>query len=114
MEDQRIGAGIMGTGIAQICAVAGLEVTLLDLTDEGLASAPDIDSAMRLGCKHPVGPLALADMIGLGTLLSILDTLDREFGDQKYRPAPLLRELVAAGRLGRKTKCGFYTYADVA
>ncbi|MCW5657097.1 MAG: 3-hydroxybutyryl-CoA dehydrogenase [Burkholderiaceae bacterium] len=78
---------------------------------EGLATAEDIDAGMRLGCNHPIGPLALADMIGLDTLLSIMQVLHDEFGDPKYRPAPLLRETVAAGRLGRKSRQGFYNYA---
>ena len=77
---------------------------------EGLASAEDVDAGMRLGCNHPIGPLALADMIGLDTLLSIMRVLYDEFSDPKYRPAPLLREMVAAGRLGRKSKRGFYNY----
>jgi 3-hydroxybutyryl-CoA dehydrogenase len=77
---------------------------------EGLASAEDVDVGMRLGCNHPIGPLALADMIGLDTLLSIMRVLYDEFSDPKYRPASLLREMVAAGRLGRKCKHGFYSY----
>lgn len=77
---------------------------------EGLASAEDVDAGMRLGCNHPIGPLALADMIGLDTLLSIMLVLHDEFCDPKYRPAPLLKEMVAAGRLGRKTRQGFYSY----
>ncbi len=77
---------------------------------EGLASAEDIDRGMTLGCAHPLGPLALADLIGLDTLLSILDAFHEAFGDSKYRPAPLLREMVHAGRLGRKTGHGFHPY----
>jgi 3-hydroxybutyryl-CoA dehydrogenase len=77
---------------------------------EGVASAEDIDAGMRLGCNHPIGPLALADMIGLDTLLSVMEVLCRDFGDPKYRPAPLMREMVAAGRHGRKSGRGFYTY----
>jgi 3-hydroxybutyryl-CoA dehydrogenase len=77
---------------------------------EGLASAEDIDTGMRLGCNHPIGPLALADMIGLDTLLAVLDLFYEGFRDSKYRAAPLLREYVEAGYLGRKTGRGFYTY----
>ena len=77
---------------------------------EGLATAEDVDAGMRLGCNHPIGPLALADMIRLDTLLSIMLVLHDEFCDPKYRPATLLKEMVAAGRLGRKTGQGFYSY----
>ncbi len=77
---------------------------------EGLASAEDIDNGMRLGCNHPIGPLALADLIGLDTMLSVMQVFHEGFGDPKYRPAPLLREMVAAGRLGHKTGRGFYDY----
>jgi 3-hydroxybutyryl-CoA dehydrogenase len=77
---------------------------------EGIASPQDVDEAMKLGCNHPIGPLALADMIGLDVMLAVMEVFARDFGDAKYRPAPLLREMVAAGRLGRKTGRGFYTY----
>ena len=77
---------------------------------EGLASAEDIDAGMKLGCNHPIGPLALADMIGLDTLLAVMDVFYEGFNDSKYRPAPLLKEMVAAGWLGRKTGRGFYSY----
>jgi 3-hydroxybutyryl-CoA dehydrogenase len=78
---------------------------------EGLATAEDIDAGMRLGCNHPIGPLALADMIGLDTMLSVMNVFYEGFNDPKYRPAPLLKEMVAAGRLGRKSGRGFYSYA---
>ena len=78
---------------------------------EGLASAEDIDAGMRLGCNHPIGPLALADMIGLDTMLAVMEVFYEGFNDPKYRPAPLLKEMVAAGRLGRKNGRGFYSYA---
>jgi 3-hydroxybutyryl-CoA dehydrogenase len=78
---------------------------------EGLASAEDIDAGMRLGCNQPIGPLALADLIGLDTVLAILEAFYDGFNDSKYRPAPLLKEMVAAGYLGRKTRRGFHAYA---
>ena len=77
---------------------------------EGLASAEDIDNGMRLGCNHPIGPLALADMIGLDVMLAVMNVFYADFNDPKYRPAPLLKEMVAAGYLGRKTRRGFYRY----
>lgn len=78
---------------------------------DGVADAAGIDAVMKLGAAHPMGPLALADLIGLDVCLDILDTLHRDFGDDKYRPAPLLRRMVAAGRLGRKSGQGFHVYA---
>ena len=77
---------------------------------EGLASAEDIDAGMKLGCNHPIGPLALADMVGLDVCLAVMEVYLKEFGDSKYRPCPLLKEMVAAGRLGRKTGQGVYSY----
>ena len=77
---------------------------------EGVGTAESIDMVMKLGMNHPIGPLALADLIGLDTCLAILDVLHDGIGDPKYRPCPLLRTYVAAGWLGRKTKRGFYTY----
>ena len=78
--------------------------------DSGIASAEDIDTGMKLGCNHPIGPLALADMVGLDVCLAVMDVFLKEFGDSKYRACPLLREMVAAGRLGRKTGHGVYQY----
>jgi len=77
---------------------------------EGLASAEDIDSGMKLGCNHPIGPLALADLIGLDVCLAVMNVFVSEFNDSKYRPCPLLKELVAAGHLGRKSGRGVYSY----
>ncbi len=77
---------------------------------EGLASPDDIDAGMRLGCNQPIGPLALADMIGLDVCLAVMEVYLEQFGDSKYRPCPLLKEMVAAGRLGRKSGQGVYNY----
>jgi len=77
---------------------------------EGVASAEDIDIVMKLGMNHPMGPLTLADFIGLDVCLAIMDVLYTGFNDSKYRPCPLLKKMVAAGKLGRKTKEGFFKY----
>jgi 3-hydroxybutyryl-CoA dehydrogenase len=79
---------------------------------DGVAPAESIDEIMKLGMSHPLGPLALADLIGLDICLDILETLHCDFGDDKYRPAPLLRRMVAGGKLGRKSGQGFYSYAN--
>jgi 3-hydroxybutyryl-CoA dehydrogenase len=77
---------------------------------EGVAQPEAIDTVMKLGMNHPMGPLELADLIGLDTCLAILEVLHRDLGDDRYRPCPLLRKHVAAGWLGRKSRRGFYTY----
>ena len=78
---------------------------------EGVASKEDIDKAMKLGCNHPMGPLELLDFVGLDTTLSIMEYYYQEFGDPKFRPCPLLRQMVRAGLLGRKVGKGFYDYS---
>lgn len=79
---------------------------------EGVASADDIDKAMRLGANHPIGPLALGDLVGNDVCLAIMEVLYTQFGDSKYRPHPLLRKMVKAGLLGRKTGKGFFNYTN--
>ena len=78
---------------------------------EGVASAEDIDTVMKLGMNHPMGPLTLTDFIGLDVCLAIMEVLYTGFNDSKYRPCPLLKKMVAAGKLGRKTKEGFFKYS---
>ncbi|MBM3395357.1 MAG: 3-hydroxybutyryl-CoA dehydrogenase [Betaproteobacteria bacterium] len=82
----------------------------IQVFQEGLASAEEIDNGMRLGCNHPIGPLALADLIGLDTMLAVMQVFYEGFNDPKYRPALLLKEMVGAGYLGRKSGRGFYHY----
>lgn len=81
------------------------------MLEEGIATVEDIDRAMQLGANHPMGPLALGDLIGLDVVLNIMETFYAETGDSKYRPAPLLRKMVRGGLLGRKSGKGFYNYA---
>ena len=80
------------------------------LLEEGVGTAEDIDNGMKFGCNHPMGPLALADLIGLDVLLAVMEVLYREYSDSKYRPAPLLKKMVRAGKLGKKTGEGFFKY----
>jgi 3-hydroxybutyryl-CoA dehydrogenase len=110
----RIGKTAIGAKNAPGFVVNRILVPMINeavfVLQEGLASAEEIDAGMKLGANHPIGPLALADLIGLDTLLSVMEVFYRDFNDPKYRPAPLLREMVDAGFFGRKSKRGFYTY----
>jgi 3-hydroxybutyryl-CoA dehydrogenase len=110
----RIGKSAIGVKNAPGFVVNRILVPMINeaifVLQEDLASAEEIDAGMKLGANHPIGPLALADMIGLDTLLAIMEVLHRDFNDSKYRPAQLLKEMVDAGYLGRKAKHGFYTY----
>jgi 3-hydroxybutyryl-CoA dehydrogenase len=81
---------------------------------EGVAEPEAVDQVMKLGMGHPMGPLALADFIGLDVCLAILEVLHEGLGDPKYRPCPLLKQMAAAGRLGRKSGRGFYLYPETA
>jgi 3-hydroxybutyryl-CoA dehydrogenase len=80
------------------------------MLESGFASAEDIDTGMVEGCNHPMGPLRLADLIGLDVVLNIIEVLHRDLGEDMYRPAVLLKRMVAAGKLGRKSGEGFYVY----
>jgi len=111
---RRIGKTAIGVKNSPGFAVNRILVPMINeaifALQEGVATAAEIDEGLRLGCNHPIGPLALADLVGLDTLLSVLEVFQRDFGDPKYRPAQLLREMVSAGLLGRKSGKGFYSY----
>lgn len=111
---EKLGKEIISVNDAPLFVVNRILVPMINeaifVLSEGTASAEDIDRGMELGANHPIGPLALADLVGLDTLLFVQETLYEETSDSKYRPCPLLRKLVRAGHLGRKTGKGFYCY----
>ena len=98
-----------GKSVAEITSI-GSTILPVDAVMEGVGTPEAIDAVMKLGMNHPMGPLTLADFIGLDICLAILNVLHDGLGDPKYRPCPLLRRMVAAGHLGRKSGQGFYTY----
>ena len=84
----------------------------VSIVERGIASAEEIDTAMKLGANHPIGPLALADMIGIDVCLFVMEILHNDFADSKFRPCPLLKKMVNAGYLGRKSGRGFFDYSQ--
>lgn len=111
---ERIGKSAIGVTSSPGFVVNRILVPMINeaffVLAEGVATAEEIDAGMKLGANHPIGPLALADLVGLDVCLSVMDVYLKDFGDSKYRACPLLRELVAAGRLGRKTGWGVFKY----
>ena len=103
---------VAGFASSRLGLALGLEA--MRMLEEGVASAADIDTAMKLGYRHPMGPLELTDLVGLDVRLGIAETLAREIDGVRFAPPQVLRDLVAAGRLGRKTGAGFYEYPDGA
>ena len=99
-----------GPGFVVNCILIPMINEACFIYQEGLASVEDIDTAMKLGANHPMGPLALGDLIGLDIVLDVMEVLYTETGDPKYRPCTLLKKMVRAGKLGQKTKQGFYSY----
>ena len=119
LEMVRATAAQMGKTVVEVADVPGFVANrvLMPMINEailclegGVAAAEAIDETLRLGANHPMGPLALADLIGLDVCLSIMHVLHRDLGEDKYRPSVLLKRMVAAGKLGRKSGEGFYVY----
>jgi 3-hydroxybutyryl-CoA dehydrogenase len=109
--DQQTAAVADGAGLVRARVVCSLINEAISAVQENVATPADIDLAMKLGTNYPRGPLAWGDALGLDTVLAVMTALQEEWGEDRYRPAPLLKRMVAAGRLGQKSSAGFYTYA---